>query len=92
MVCAINNGGGFYRTEVYVHEAKMSGATIHNPCVNFSEFKTTVYGTNVYLGLMHIEKLEGQLAELIPEERKENGDYTDEIYEIYFGKKTEGES
>ena len=23
---------------------------------------------------------------------KENGDYTDEIYEIYFGKKTEGES
>lgn len=76
MVCAINNGGGFYRTEVYVHEAKMSGADIHNPCVNFSELKTTVYGTNVYLGLMHIEKLEGKLAELIPEERKENGDYT----------------
>lgn len=75
MVCAINNGGGFYRTEVYVHEAKMSGATIHNPCVNFSEFKTTVYGTNVYLGLMHIEKVEGKLAELIPKERKENGDY-----------------
>ena len=23
---------------------------------------------------------------------KENGDYTDEIFEIYFGKKTEGES
>ncbi|MDN3607542.1 DNA polymerase III subunit alpha [Kaistella yonginensis] len=75
MVCAINNGGGFYRTEVYVHEAKMSGATIHNPCVNFSEFKTTVYGTDLYLGLMHIEKVEGKLAELIPEERKENGDY-----------------
>ena len=76
MVCAINNGGGFYRTEVYVHEAKMSGAGIHNPCVNFSEFKTTVYGTDLYSGLMHIEKLEGKLAELIPKERKENGDYT----------------
>lgn len=23
---------------------------------------------------------------------KENGDYTDEIFEIYFGKKAEGES
>lgn len=76
MVCAINNGGGFYRTEVYVHEAKMSGATINNPCVNLSEFQTTVYGTDVYLGLMHIEKLEGKIAELIPLERKNNGNYT----------------
>ncbi|WP_144281043.1 DNA polymerase III subunit alpha [Chryseobacterium echinoideorum] len=75
MVCAINNGGGFYRTEVYVHEAKMSGATIENPCVNLSEFKTTVYDKDVYLGLMHIESLEGRLAELIPIERKNNGDY-----------------
>jgi DNA polymerase-3 subunit alpha len=31
MVAAINNGGGFYRPEIYIHEAKMSGATIHNP-------------------------------------------------------------
>lgn len=76
MVCAINNGGGFYRTEVYVHEAKMSGAIIHNPCVNLSEFQTTVYGTHVYLGLMHIEKLEGRIAEMIPEERKDHGNYT----------------
>lgn len=75
MVCAINNGGGFYRTEVYVHEAKMSGATLENPCVNLSEFKTTVYDKDVYLGLMHIESLEGRLAELIPIERKNNGDY-----------------
>ncbi|MBD3907274.1 DNA polymerase III subunit alpha [Chryseobacterium sp. Ch-15] len=76
MVCAINNGGGFYRTEVYVHEAKMSGATINNPCVNLSEFQTTVYATDVYLGITHIEKLEAKLAQMIPEERKNNGDYT----------------
>ena len=75
MVSAINNGGGFYRTEVYVHEAKMAGATIHNPCVNKSEFQTTVYGTDVYLGLMHIEKIEAAVKLLIPEERKEFGDY-----------------
>ena len=76
MVSAINNGGGFYRTEVYVHEAKMSGATILNPCVNLSEYQTTVYQEDVYLGLMHIEKLESKIAVLIPEERKNNGDYT----------------
>lgn len=76
MVCAINNGGGFYRTEVYVHEAKMSGATINNPCVNHSEYQTTVYGKNVYLGIMHIEKVEGKIAMMIPDERKKNGDYT----------------
>lgn len=76
MVCAINNGGGFYRTEVYVHEAKMSGATINNPCVNLSECQTTVYGTDVYLGLMHIEKVEGKTAMLIPEERRNSGEYT----------------
>lgn len=76
MVCAINNGGGFYRTEVYIHEAKMSGATINNPCINLSEYQTTVYGTDVYLGLMHIEKVEGKISQMIPEERKNNGEYT----------------
>ncbi|WP_333853042.1 DNA polymerase III subunit alpha [Epilithonimonas sp.] len=75
MVSAINNGGGFYRTEVYVHEAKMAGAVIYNPCVNLSEYHTTVYGTDVYLGLMHIERLEASLKLFIHEERKENGDY-----------------
>lgn len=76
MVCAINNGGGFYRTEVYLHEAKMSGATIMNPCVNLSEYQTTVYGAEVYLGLMQIEKIEGKIAVMIPEERNKNGNYT----------------
>lgn len=76
MVAAINNGGGFYRTEVYVHECRMSGGIIHNPCVNKSMFETTVYGKDVFLGLMHIEKLESRLAQFIPEERERNGDFT----------------
>lgn len=76
MVSAINNGGGFYRTEVYVHEARMAGAKIHNPCINLSEFQTTVYGTDVYLGLMHIEKLDAAVKLYIPQERKESGDYS----------------
>ncbi|MDI5950306.1 DNA polymerase III subunit alpha [Flavobacterium yafengii] len=73
MVAVINNQGGFYRTEVYVHEAKMSGATIQNPCVNKSDFETTVYGTDVYLGFMHLEGLESKLAHGIVKEREENG-------------------
>lgn len=76
MVAAINNGGGFYRTEVYVHECRMSGAKIHNPCVNHSLYETTVYETDVFLGLMQIEKLEFRMTEFIVEERLKNGDYT----------------
>jgi DNA polymerase-3 subunit alpha/error-prone DNA polymerase len=75
MVAVINNQGGFYRTEVYVHEAKMSGAVIHNPCVNKSEFETTLYGTDVYLGFMHLQSLESKTALLIQSERENNGAY-----------------
>lgn len=75
MVSAINNMGGFYRTEVYVHEAKMSGGKILNPCVNKSEYETTIYGDNIYLGLMLLEKVESKIAQLIPEERRKSGDY-----------------
>jgi len=75
MVAAINNGGGFYRTEVYVHECRMAGGKIHNPCINNSIYETTVYRDDVYLGLMHIEKLETKLAKEIVEERILHGPY-----------------
>lgn len=75
MVSVINNRGGFYRTEVYVHEAKMSGATIQNPCVNKSEFKTTLHGKEVFLGFMHLHQLESRWAHGIAEERDRQGDY-----------------
>ncbi|WP_125721197.1 DNA polymerase III subunit alpha [Flavobacterium ustbae] len=75
MVAVINNQGGFYRTEVYVHEARMSGATVHNPCVNKSEIQTTLYGSDVYLGFMHLQGLESKTALLIQQEREKNGLY-----------------
>ena len=75
MVAVINNQGGFYRTEVYVHEARMSGAVIHNPCVNKSELETTLYGSDVYLGFMHLKSLDEQTARLIQFEREKNGSY-----------------
>jgi DNA-directed DNA polymerase III PolC len=75
MVAVINNQGGFYRTEVYVHEARMSGATILNPCINRSENETTLYGKDVYLGFMHLQSLESKVVENLLEDRKQNGDY-----------------
>lgn len=75
MVAVINNQGGFYRTEVYVHEARMSGAGINNPCVNKSEYQTNIYGSDIYLGFMHLQGLEAKIGLLIAEGRKQYGDY-----------------
>ncbi|NGY38870.1 DNA polymerase III subunit alpha [Flavobacterium sp. XN-5] len=75
MVAVINNQGGFYRTEVYVHEAKMSGGIINTPCVNKSEYEATLYGIDIYLGLMHLEGLESKTAHRIIAERNTNGEY-----------------
>ncbi|MCW4451609.1 DNA polymerase III subunit alpha [Kaistella sp. BT6-1-3] len=75
MVSVINNQGGFYRTEVYVHEAKMSGGIIQNPCVNSSEFQTSLQGKNIFLGFMHLQSLDTKIAQLISEERERNGNY-----------------
>ncbi|KGO93636.1 DNA polymerase III subunit alpha [Flavobacterium subsaxonicum] len=88
MVAVINNQGGFYRTEVYVHEARMSGAMIHNPCVNKSEIETTLYGKNVYLGFMHLQGLQKEVAQNIVTEREEHGEYAsleEFIYRIPIG-------
>ena len=75
MVAAINNGGGFYRPEIYIHEAKMSGGTIDNPCINRSFFETTVYNTEVFLGLSLLKSLSSDLIQNIILERNANGDF-----------------
>lgn len=75
MVSVINNQGGFYRTEVYIHEAKMSGGNIQVPCVNTSEFQTALKEKDIYLGLMLLEGLETRIAHGIVEERERNGEY-----------------
>ncbi len=76
IVGVINNFGGFYRTEVYVHEARMSGGKVHLPCVNNSEYETTLYDDDIYLGFVHIERLEDYFKKIIAPEREKNGAYT----------------
>ncbi len=75
MVAVINNFGGFYHTWVYFNEAKRSGASIHLPCVNNSTVKTCIYGSDVFIGFVHIANLEGRIADTIVAERKNNGAY-----------------
>ena len=75
MVAVINNFGGFYSTEFYVHEARMCGATIHAPCVNHSLNLTRIRGKDVYLGMIHVRGLESQLIQEIEQQRTEFGDF-----------------
>ncbi|MEL6655109.1 MAG: DNA polymerase III subunit alpha [Bacteroidota bacterium] len=74
-VAVINNFGGFYRTEVYVHDARMAGGQIELPCVNHSLVTTTLAGTQVYLGLQHVKGLGQRTAETIIRERQAHGPY-----------------
>jgi len=75
MVAVINNFGGFYSTELYFHELKRAGATVHLPCVNRSDGVTNIHGTDVFIGLIHIQGLESKLKERILEERITNGTF-----------------
>jgi len=75
MVAVINNFGGFYKTELYVHEARMQGAKIEAPCVNNSTYLTTIYGDTIYIGMIHIHSLERKIGARIVQEREDNGKY-----------------
>ena len=75
MVAVINNFGGFYSTELYVHEARMQGGEIEAPCINKSTYLTTIYGIKIYIGFVHIADLERKVGQQIVAEREKNGPY-----------------
>ncbi len=75
MVATINNGGGFYRPELYVHEAKMHGAKIELPCINNSEAITSIQGNTIYLGFQHIQSIELNTISTLLSERYCNGSF-----------------
>lgn len=58
MVATVNNGGGFYRTELYLHEAKKLGGILHAPCINKSNIETIIKGVDIYLGFQHLQGFE----------------------------------
>ena len=77
MVATLNNGGGFYRKELYIHEARMHNGIILPPCINKSDALCVIKGKNIYLGLSMIGELEEQNVVNIVEERKQNGPFVD---------------
>lgn len=76
MVATINNFGGFYRTEVYVLEAKKLGATIEAPCINRSRSETVIDGKVIYLGFQHILGIELKPLQVLLRERDQGGIFT----------------
>lgn len=75
MVAVINNFGGFYNTEFYVHEARQSGGTIHAPCVNHSGLHTRLEGKDIYLGFIHLKGMETRVALDIERQRTDFGPF-----------------
>lgn len=76
IVAVINNQGGFYRTEVYVHEAKMSGARVFPPCINRSNQKATLRKRDVFLGFDLVKNLNTALIDILLNERQKQGNFT----------------
>lgn len=77
MVATINNFGGFYRTELYVHEARLHGASIEEPCVNYSGAESVLYGESIYLGFGLVRELEHKVIENLLRSRSQDGPFKD---------------
>lgn len=75
MTACINNFGGFYRTELYVHEARMHGGRIEPPCVNTSYTQAIIKGKTIFLGFMFLQAFESKTTKRIVEERTKNGPF-----------------
>jgi DNA polymerase-3 subunit alpha len=74
-VAVINNFGGFYSRELYFYELMKTGARVHPPCVNNSDYYTNIKGADVYAGFVHVKGLEQGLVEKMLEERDRGGPY-----------------
>ena len=68
MTACLNNFGGFYSTEFYIHEARMVGGLIEEPCVNHGGWEATVDRSKqcIYLGFNLVQGVQAQtLAKLL---------------------------
>lgn len=76
MVAVINNFGGFFKTWVYFNEASRCGAEILLPNINHSQYLTSIAANEIYIGLIHIARLEKSTCYNLIDERTANGPYT----------------
>ncbi|MCB0474817.1 MAG: DNA polymerase III subunit alpha [Flavobacteriaceae bacterium] len=75
MVAVLNNGGGFYSAEHYIHEARVCGGNVHAPCINKSDHPNRILGKEIYLGFGYLKNLEHYTIQRILTERQLNGEY-----------------
>ena len=73
MVATLNNGGGFYSSELYVHEARMHDGTILPPCINHSFALVTITNKDIYLGFAFLQSLESKVVQRFISERRKKG-------------------
>ncbi len=75
MTACINNFGGYYRTEVYVHEARIWGATILAPSLNEGDYLCILKGKQLLLGFILVSGIEYTVIQKALNERRRNGNY-----------------
>jgi DNA polymerase-3 subunit alpha len=88
MVAVINNFGGFYSTEFYVHEARKLGGIVEAPCVQQGDYPTVIHGKTIYLGFILLNGLDETVGVTIGRERQEGGPFsslTDFIDRVHIG-------
>lgn len=74
LTATLNNGGGFYSRELYVHTARMKGAIVELPCVNESLITANISGKKLTLGFGFIDGgFESKNIDRILKERSKNG-------------------
>jgi DNA polymerase-3 subunit alpha len=77
MTATVNNFGGYYRTEIYVHEARKYGAMIEPPCIQEGFHPCVLYGKRMVLGFVLVEGLETEVVRHVLEERTKCGKFHD---------------
>ena len=77
MTACINNFGGFYSTEFYVHEARLLGANIEAPCVNQGGHLARLHpkSQRIFLGLNLVKGFDATSAQRIEHARAAGGPF-----------------
>lgn len=75
MTAVLNNFGGFYKTQDYVHEARMLGARVEAPCVNRSMHLCSIFEASIFLGFVLLHQLEERSSAMILRARAQGGPF-----------------
>ncbi|MCF8257841.1 MAG: DNA polymerase III subunit alpha [Flavobacteriales bacterium] len=77
MTATVNNGGGFYSRQIYLHEARKHGATLELPCINRCQIGAILQGKDIFIGLGFINGLREKTMNALLRERAQNGPFAD---------------